>query len=296
MPGRTWVIAPDVSSLERRWERLVREKNPEDREILFHPHWRDRTSTKISRLGLSGHEFRSMSVANDSGSVVVPCRYAFRSFDRQWIIPDKRLINQPNPTLWSTHSNRQIYLTAPEDRTPTAGPAASFSDLIPDLHHYHGRGGRVFPLWRDVAGKHPNIKPALLSHLADRYKATVSAEDVMAYLAAVLSHPDFTERFSKDLKQPGLRVPITAGPELFAEAVALGREIIWLHCYGKRMAHASMGRPKGPPRLEKGDAPIIPRDGALPGSSSPLPDAIAYDASKGRLSIGAGHIIARRSG
>jgi hypothetical protein len=23
--------------------------------------------------------------------------------------------------------------------------------LIPDLHHYHGRGGRVLPLWRDTA-------------------------------------------------------------------------------------------------------------------------------------------------
>ena len=149
---------------------------------------------------------------------------------------------------------------------------------------------RVFPLWRDAAGKHPNIKPAFLSHLADRYGAPVSAEDVMAYLAAVLSHPDFTERFSKDLKQPGLRVPITADPELFSGAAALGREIVWLHCYGKRMAYAPMGRRKSPPRLEKGDAPTIPQDGALPGSSDPLPETIKYDASKRRLSIGMGFI------
>ena len=290
MPGRTWVIAPDVSSLESRWERLVREKNPNDRETLFHPHSLDRSSTKPAGSGLAGHEFRSMSVANDSGSAVEPCRYAFRSFDRQWIIPDKRLINRPNPTLWSTHSDRQIYLTAPEDRTPTAGPSASFSDLIPDLHHYHGRGGRVFPLWRDAGGSDPNIKPAFLSHLVDEFGAPVFAEDVMAYLAAVLSHPDFTERFSKDLKQPGLRVPITAEPKLFAEAVTLGREIIWLHCHGERMADARMGRPKGAPRLKKGDAPIIPQDGALPGSSDPLPETIGYDASKRRLLIGTGYI------
>ena len=291
MPGRTWVIAPDVSSLESRWEQLVREKRPKVRETLFHPHPNgDRTSTKIARSGLAGHEFRSMPVANDSGAVVGPCRYAFRSFDRQWIIPDKRLINRPNPTLWSTHSDRQIYLTAPEDNTPTAGPSASFTDLIPDLHHYHGRGGRVFPLWRDAAGKHSNIKPAVLSYLADRYKAPVSAEDAMAYLAAVLSHSDFTERFSKDLKQPGLRVPVTADTELFKEAVKLGSEIVWLHCYGERMAHAAMGRPKGPPRLEKSDAPTIPKDGALPGSSEPLPKTMEYDASRRRLSIGIGYI------
>ena len=211
------------------------------------------------RAGLAGHEFRPMSVANDSGSVVEPCRYAFRSFDRQWIIPDKRLINQPNPTLWSTHSDRQIYLTAPEDRTPTAGPAASFSDLIPDLHHYHGRGGRVFPLWRDAGGKHPNIKPAFLTHLTERYGVVVSAEDVMSYLAGVLAHSEFTERFSQDLKQPGLRVPVTADPKLFAETTALGREIVWLHCYGERMAHEGMGRPTGPPRLGKSDAPHHPQ-------------------------------------
>ena len=290
MPGRTWVIAPDASSLESRWKRLVREKNPRDREILFHPHLRDRTSTKISKSGLAGHEFRAMPVANDSGSVIKPCRYAFRSFDRQWIIPDKRLINQPNPTLWSTHSDRQIYLTAPEDRTPTAGPSASFSNLIPDLHHYHGRGGRAFPLWRDTAGKHPNIKPAFLSHLSDRYEAPVSAEDVMSYLAAVISQPNFTERFSSDLKQPGLRVPITSDPAFFAEAAALGREVVWLHCYGERMAHAATGRPKGPPRLGKDDAPIISKHGSLPGSWHPLPETIEYDASKKRLSIGTGYI------
>ena len=28
MPGRTWVIAPDVSSLESRWGRLARAKKP----------------------------------------------------------------------------------------------------------------------------------------------------------------------------------------------------------------------------------------------------------------------------
>ena len=84
--------------------------------------------------------------------LIAPVRYGFRSFDRQWIIPDARLINRPNPTLWKAYSARQVYLTAPEDRTPTAGPALTFTGLIPDLHHYNGRGGRVYPLWRDRGG------------------------------------------------------------------------------------------------------------------------------------------------
>src|SRR5205085_1225565 len=97
---------------------------------------------------LAGHEERRDPVADDKGRAIDPIRYGFRSFDRQWIIPDARLINQPNPTLWNAHSPRQVYLTAPSDRSPSAGPAITFTALIPDLHHYHGRGGRAYPLWR----------------------------------------------------------------------------------------------------------------------------------------------------
>jgi len=35
MPGRTWVIAPDADSLKARWSRLVAEKDPEKKEMLF---------------------------------------------------------------------------------------------------------------------------------------------------------------------------------------------------------------------------------------------------------------------
>ena len=34
--------------------------------------------------------------------------------------------------------------------------------------------------------------------------------------------------------QPGLRIPLTANPQLFCEAVQLGRRVIWLHTYGER--------------------------------------------------------------
>jgi hypothetical protein len=40
MPGRTWIIAPDVESLKARWLRLAAEKNPDKKELLFHPHIR----------------------------------------------------------------------------------------------------------------------------------------------------------------------------------------------------------------------------------------------------------------
>lgn len=295
MPGRTWVIAPDKQTLARRWQRLVAENDPVEKERLFHPHLRngkpgDKHIAKAIKSGLPGHEARLVTIKADGGDIIAPAGYAFRSFDRQWIIPDARLINQPNPALWDGYSKQQVFLTAPEDRTPENGPAVTVADLIPDLHHYNGRGGRVYPLWRDAAATQSNIRPAVLAALSETYGAEVAPEDVMAYVAALLAHPAFTARFQRDLVQPGLRLPLTADAALFAEAVALGREVVWLHAYGERFADSAAGRPKAPPRLPPEHAPRIPAAGAIPMAPAPLPEEMAYDPATRRLRIGAGFV------
>ncbi|TPI18918.1 type ISP restriction/modification enzyme [Mesorhizobium sp. B4-1-1] len=295
MAGRTWIIAPDEQSLKDRWTRLTNEKDAERKEGLFHPHLRqgrpgDKHIRKAVTKGLVGHNERLEPVIDDHAAVIQPVRYGFRSFDRQWVIPDARLINQPNPTLWDWHSQRQIYLTAPEDRSPTNGPALTFTAAIPDLHNYNGRGGRVHPLWRDAVAKQPNIPTKLLGLLADIYGQPVSAEDVMAYLAAAIAHPAFTKRFLPDLVQPGLRVPLTADPLLFSEAVALGREVIWLHTYGERFSDPAAERPKAPPRMTKDLSPTIPVEGTIPGAPESLPDTMEYDPVARRLHVGKGFV------
>lgn len=291
MPGRTWIIAPDRRSLEERWNRLIAEKDEAKQEELFHPHQGgDKTVSKQAQTGLAGHEHRAEAVKNDRLPVVVPTRYGFRSFDRQWIIPDARLINRPNPALWKGYSPKQVFLTALERVAPKSGPAITFAGVIPDLDHYNGRGGRAHPLWRDPGAKIPNIPPAMLGILADVYGHSVSAEDVMGYLAAVMAHPAFTQRFQPDLVQPGLRVPLTADPGLFAEAAAFGREVIWLHTYGERFADPEANRPKGPPRMPQGERPVIPEGGGIPGAPEPLPDTMEYNADQRRLHIGKGFV------
>lgn len=172
----------------------------------------------------------------------------------------------------------------------TSGPAITFTGQIPDHDHYHGRVGRVYPLWRNAEATVPNIKPALLASLATLLGRPISPEDVMAYIAAVMAHPAFTARFQKDLIRPGLRVPITASAELFGHAVAIGREVVWLHTYGERFIDPKDGRPAGPPRMAKADAPTIPKSGTIPGAPEPLPDDMTYDAATSRLHIGKGHI------
>jgi len=293
---RTWVISPDIPALENRWKALQREKDPAKKEVLFHPDpgqgkARARYVSKTQIKDLGSFATRTSSVAQDKGPLVSPIRYAFRSFDRQWLPPDNRLLSRPRPELWAEYSTKQVYLTCLDAHSPENGPAITFTSLIPDNDHYKGSfGGRVLPLWRDRAATHPNIKPALLAHLANIYVRPVKAEDVMAYLAAVMAHPAFTARFKADLVRPGLHVPLTADAKLFAEAVEIGREAIWLHCHGERFADPAAGRPKQAPRLPKEGAPYIPAEGAIPSAPEPLPDTMEYDAAKRRLKIGKGYV------
>ena len=296
MPGRTWVIAPDAETLKERWSRLVAENDEDKKERLFHPHLRnnepgDKHIRKPLQHGLANQEERLYAVVNDTKEAIKPIRYGFRSYDRQWIIPDARAINQPNPTLWHAHSPKQVFLTALEAHSPFSGPAITITALIPDLHHYKGSfGGRVYPLWANSAANQPNIKPALPAYLAKIYGANVKVEEVVAYIASLMAHPAFTARFAADLVRPGLRVPFTADASLFAEAIALGNEVIWLHCYGERFADPEAGRPKSPPRLPKGSAPTIPEDGTIPSAPEPLPDTMDYDPATRRLRIGKGYV------
>ncbi|MEJ0076276.1 MAG: type ISP restriction/modification enzyme [Alphaproteobacteria bacterium] len=295
MAGRTWVIAPDAATLEARWDRLVAETDPVEKERLFHPQLRkgkvaSRHIRKVVEQSLGMKPTRQVAILADNDTCEAAIRYGFRSFDREWLIADARLLNDARPVLWNAHSNRQLYLTAPDDISASSGPALTFTDLIPDLHHYNGRGGRVCPLWKDRAGTESNIKPALLVRLAKIYGHEVKAEDMMAYLAAIMAHPAFTARFAADLRRPGLRVPLTANADLFAEAAGLGSEVIWLHTYGERFADPKAGRPKHAPRLPKEIVPHISAAGAIPPAPEPLPDIIDYDPATRRLKVGDGYV------
>ena len=181
-------------------------------------------------------------------------------------------------------------MTALQAHALTSGPALTFSAAIPDLDHYNGRGGRVFPLWADRHHRTPNLKAGLLRDVAESLAVTVSAPDMMAYFAAVAAHPAYTARFQADLVQPGLRFPVTADAVLFAEAVELGREIIWLHCFGQRFADPGAGRPNAAPRMSAGERPVIPRLGAIPTHPDHFPNRIEYDAGARRLHVGSGFI------
>ena len=181
MPGRTWIIAPDVESLRNRWQKLVHAP-ADEKEVLFHPHTSngklgDRHTKRVVKEGLPGFPARTQPVSDERGTCLEPVNYGFRSFDRQWIIPDNRLINRPNPELWETRSTRQVFLTALSRTAPSMGPAVTITGFIPDLDHYKGSfGGRVFALWRDSNASVPNVRPKLLTLLTQKFGVEISAE------------------------------------------------------------------------------------------------------------------------
>ncbi|MDN5780524.1 MAG: N-6 DNA methylase [Luteimonas sp.] len=295
MPGRTWVIAPDTESLVQRWNRLIATPPGAEQERLFHPHLRnekpgDRHSNKKVKESLAGQEERLIAVSTDNGACVAPIRYAYRSFDRQWIIPDARLINQPNPTLWARRSDKQVFITAVARKTQKSGPALTITAEIPDIDHYRGSfGGRVFPLWSDAGTSQSNLSPNLANALSKRYGKQVIAEDVFAYVAGIAAHPAYTAKFQNDLSTPGLRIPFTADEETFVVVANVGRRVIWLHTYGLRMADSKQGRPRGAPRAPDESRPTIPKDGAI-SPHAELPEELSYDTEKQRLHIGQGYV------
>lgn len=285
-PNRTWVYAPLAVTLEKRWDVLVN-ASAAAKPALFVEN-RDATLTK-SKLGLPGFPDPKTDMAHETGGCPIPVPVAYRTFDVQYMVPDSRVLSTPRTDLWRVRGPQQVYVSEQHDQEVKSGPALVFSGLIPDMHFYAGRGGRALPLYASADTSTPNLAPGLLDHVAGRLGITVTAEDFLAYIAGVTAHPAFTERFAEDLRTPGIRVPLTEGADIWAEAVALGRRVLWLHTRGERYIDPKAGRPAEAPDIA--DAAKRPRvTVAIPGTADLYPDELTYDADTQTLSIGEGRI------
>jgi len=285
--NRGWPMSPDVETLTRRWDTLVAESDTDRKNALFEKNDRkiDRKIDRSYGRNLPGfpNEAAATPLSSESGRCPEPICLAWRSFDRQWIIPDVRVLDRPRPPLWEARGDRQVHLTCIEDDCPSNGPAVTFTHLLPGQHHYHGRGGRAFPLWRDNAASTANLTPKLLNHLASVLDTNVAPEDVLAYIAAICAHPAYTAWFNEvSPHTPGLRVPLTADRDYWSMAVALGRRGIWAHTFGERYVDTDGGRPPG--RIRLADGPRL-RSETGAGTRNRTLD---YDAEQRELRIGAG--------
>jgi hypothetical protein len=284
-PNRTWVHAPATRTLRARWGRLIGAPAPVKASLLKET--RDRlTSTPLRPVpGLVSH---SGTISEEKGECPAPTRIGYRAFDRHYLIPDTRLIDFPRPALWQVASERQVFVVEQHDEPLTGGPGLVFSADVPDIHFFNGRGGRVLPLFRDQAGMAPNIAPGLLKAIARRLGVNASAEELLAYVAGIVSHRSYTARFAQELKTPGIRVPVTADPHLWSEAATLGRQVLWLHTYGERFTDPAHGRTLGTPKLPQGRRPKVLV--TIPDTPDGMPDSISYDEVTRTLHVSNGQI------
>ncbi|MFI6580284.1 type ISP restriction/modification enzyme [Embleya sp. NPDC050493] len=256
--GRTWVYAPERETLRRRWARLAA---AEDRNALLQP---TRSRNETSRPApLPGCDAPAGPLAREVGATPRLVRVARRPFDRQWLVADHRVVDFARPELWRVRGDRQVYLTQRQAGDPWP---LLCSALLPDAAHHGGRGGRVAPLYRDPAGREPNLAPGLVELLAARLAVPVAAEDLFAWIVAVTVDP--------------ARVPLTADPRLWAAGVELGRRLIALYTFGARF-----GRPgEGKPRLPGGRRPFVRE----PVPARPI--GATYDEESRSLLLGTGRI------
>lgn len=281
-PNRTWVYAPEASTLRERWRRLI-SATREEKAILFKESDSRRVNQPISPVpGMPPH---GGTIEEERGIEPPLQEVSLRSFDRQWTIADARVHHRPSPSLWLSHSPQQIYATEQHAHRVSSGPAVTFTDLIPDMDHHSGRGGRVIPRYRDPGASEPNTLPGLSDLLSTDLGITVAAGDVFSYLACVVSHRGFTETFQKELRTPGVRIPLTASPKLWKRAVELGNEVIKVHTFGMRPSgkSATTGRMRMATNRPMVTATISDKAGDMP-------ESISYDPSSMSLMLGTGAI------
>lgn len=283
-PNRTWVYAPSENILRRRWRTIV-SAEPQEKSPLF-VEGRDANLAKINPP-LSGYRHYSYPFSSESGTCPDPVAVGYRSFDRQWLIPDPRLIATPRSSLWAVTGEHQLFVTEQHAHPTGDGPALTFTHLLPDMDYHSGRGGRVLPLYRDAEARRSNIVPGLLEFLGTKLTQHPTASDLLAYVAAVTAHPGYTERFAKELKSPGVRIPLTSDAGLWERAVDIGREVLWLHTFGERYVDAEAGRPRGAPELcsERPKGRVT-----IPDTEGDMPDKIDYDEQSETLKVGDGRI------
>ena len=271
---RTWPTGTTREVLNQRWAALM---NASDRVGYF----RESTDRLVNSKYKSLWGDDESTIALSDLSKDVPCPkilpFGYRSFDRQFIIADNRLLARSREALWITRSSHQMYFAAYlTSGALGGGPAITLSTEVPDRHYFSGRGAKdILPLYRDAQAQHPNLHPALPAALKQISGIAVSAEDIAAYLYAVLAHPGYTARFRVELENREVRVPVTLDKELFAAAVAIGRRLIYLQSYGERLAQGQTW-PHGRARCTK----AIPTEG--------LPEKFSYDEAAQTLHVGDG--------
>ena len=270
---RTWPIGPSEEVVRRRWDALLTSK---DRGKALHE--ASDLTIKSTPAGLhSTKTLPSIASLKPGDAPEALTWYGYRSFDRQWVVADPRVLTYPKRELWDMRSASQIYLTTLTSTTLGHGPVLTATPYVPDLDHFKNRGAKdIFPMWTDAGATEANLAPTLLNTLQGVLGAGIGPDEVVQYLYGLGGTAAFSERFADELAlAPGpVRLPITKDRALFDAVAALGRELLAWHTWGERYADA---------RIPPGEAVEVTK-------ITGRPEAFSYDPRTQTLIVGNGRI------
>jgi Type ISP C-terminal specificity domain/N-6 DNA Methylase len=291
--NRNWVWGPDERTLRRRWSALIQADSAAKGRLFKET--RDRSINRVFPA-IPGVPSGNTSLLNETMSEPLIARVGFRSFDRQYMILDRRVVDYPRAALWHLDDDTQIFMTEQHAHPLADGPGVVFSSLVPNVHYFNNRGGRCFPLYCDTDQRKANVTPLLLDTLSRMIGIPITTEDLLAYVAAVVANPAYTRQFRTELTTPGIRVPLSSDVDIWMQAISVGREVLWLHTYGERFVDESAGRPRAAPRLPDAQRPRYTM--TIPSSEGGMPDRISYDKESEsiRLFVGASQQLAGQIG
>lgn len=275
---RKWPIAVHPEALSLRWEELYHSGVIDAN--LFSPD-RDCTPEVKKSDPFTGEELPVLAGVNGQRSMVNPVRYGYRSFDRQWCLPDPRVGTYIRQSLWDCLMEKQIYIATLTATTLGKGPAVTVSPYVPDMDFFKNRGAKdIHPLYRSESANQPNVSLALLNTLQKIYVRKVDPFEVAAYVVGLLGTGAYTRRFGDELAESVAHVPFTADLAVFERVVQFGREIIFEQTWGERGGKLNQfGQPTG--QRYKGSAEL-----AVPMPNNCYPESWSYDPETQQLLVG----------
>ena len=159
-PTRTWVYAPSAQTLRMRWRTLMGETDPKTQAAMF-KEGRDATMDKAKDPlpGADTHRADPGPLRADRVTQPHPVRVGYRSFDRQWIVPDSRVMDMARRDLWAARIPGQVFVVEQHAHVISDGPGVVLSALIPDFDYFNTRGGRSTALSLPGRDLEPRPRP-----------------------------------------------------------------------------------------------------------------------------------------
>lgn len=290
--NRGWAYSPCRETLESRFRTLILESDPKVKAALLKTTRDSTLERKKSPLPAissgANNEIKDTEQGTQTplGMVqfvnevkIIPVMY--RSFDRQYVIADYRVLDNPRPPLWSARRvPEQLFVVEQHSIHPRKGPGLLFSVDMPDQNAFNNRGGRTSPLYHPDGTS--NVAPGLLTTLSTQLERDISASDLLAYIAGISGHPGYVDHFDDDLTTPGIRVPLTTDATLWDQAVLLGQEVLWLESYGRAYQDQQAGRGEN-----VRERPNVKHAEYLK-AIKVMPETLTYEASTRELRVGDG--------